>query len=310
MHALSIAPMIDWTNSPFRRFMRMLAPKALLYTEMQTTGAIAHNPSKALYFQKEELPLALQIGGSDIAALQGAAVAAMQQGFTELNLNCGCPSDKVLAGQFGACLMQKPQLVAKAVQAMKEAVSIPVTVKTRIGIDHEDSYAFFSDFVHAIVAAGCDKLIVHARKAWLSGLNPKQNRSIPPINYDYVYAIKEELPGLAVVINGNIKDCASVLSHLKKVDGVMLGRLACENPFALAGIHQALYPEEKPIDRNEVLDAYRHYVNTSHAQGVKLSLLFKPLLTFAHGLPGSKKWKQGLMMHDLAAFNAAVDAML
>ena len=191
---LSIAPMIDWSYTHFRVLMRLLAPQALLYTEMQTPNAIRHQPTRALQFHPKETPVALQLGGSEPKALTAAAKQAEDAGFSEINLNLGCPSSRVLAGNFGASLMRDPKQVASCITAIKQAVSIPVTAKTRIGIDQEDSYAFFESFVNTLVNAGCDKLIVHARKAWLSGLNPKQNRTIPPLHYDYVHRIKKTLP--------------------------------------------------------------------------------------------------------------------
>lgn len=292
---LAIAPMIDWTYTHFRVFMRMLAPQALLYTDMQTPGAIVNNPARALAFHAMEQPLALQLGGVDKQALVACAQIAEQQGFAEVNLNLGCPSDRVQAGRFGACLMAEPDHVADCIQAMKQAVSIPVTAKTRIGIDTLDSYDFFASFVHALVNAGCDKVIVHARKAWLHGLNPKQNRTIPPLHYDYVYKIKQELPSIPIVINGGINGLGDVQEHLKQVDGVMLGRLACQNPYAIATIHHALYPETPLSERSLVLENYINYALPMQENGVPLSLLLKPIFGLAHGLPGARMWKNKLM---------------
>lgn len=293
---LSIAPMIDWTYSHFRVLMRFLAPNALLYTEMQTTGAIRNNPKRALDFNSIEHPIALQIGGSDKNALLEAAKIAEQAGYDEINLNLGCPSDKVQAGQFGACLMKEPGRVAECIHAMRHGVTIPVTAKTRIGIDHEDSYEFFSSFIQQLVAAGTQKLIVHARKAWLNGLNPKQNRTIPPINYDYVYGIKNEFPELPVIINGNILTVPGIRNHLNQVDGVMLGRLACDNPYKITEIHQELYPEVKVLQRSQLFIKYRDYLLDQFSKGVPLSLLIKPIFNLAHGLPGARQWKKKLMM--------------
>jgi len=287
--------MIDWTHTHFRVFMRMLAPSALLYTDMQTPGAIFNNPSRALGFHPMENPLALQLGGSDKEALVKCAQIAEQQGFDEVNLNLGCPSDRVQAGRFGACLMAEPQQVTTCIRAMKQAVSIPVTAKTRIGIDHQDSYEFFAAFACQLVDAGCDKLIVHARKAWLHGLNPKQNRTIPPVHYDYVYKIKQALPGMPVVINGNINTIAEIQTHLHQVDGVMLGRLACQNPYAIAVIHHALQPQIPLVTRAVIAENYIIYAQSAHAQGVPMSLLIKPILNIAHGLPGARLWKEKLI---------------
>ncbi|WP_274519353.1 tRNA dihydrouridine(20/20a) synthase DusA [Legionella quateirensis] len=292
---LSIAPMIDWTYTHFRVLMRLLAPHALLYTEMQTTGAVVNNPERALFFSAMEHPIALQLGGSDKQALASCAVIAEQKGYDEINLNLGCPSDKVQAGRFGACLMNEPVQVAECIRAMKQAVTIPVTAKTRIGIDNQDSYAFFSDFAHGLIEAGCDKLIVHARKAWLNGLNPKQNRTIPPVNYEYVYRLKREIPHIPVVINGNILSISEISEHLHQVDGVMLGRLACDNPYRIAELHHALYPESLLIKRSQVLIHYLDYLFVERSKGVPLSVLIKPIFNLAHGLPGASQWKKKLM---------------
>lgn len=286
--------MIDWTYTHFRVFMRILAPHALLYTDMQTPGAIEHNPKRSLHFHPMETPLALQLGGSDRQALVAAAQLAEHQGYHEVNLNLGCPSDRVQAGRFGACLMAEPEHVADCIRAMKDSVAISVTAKTRIGIDNEDSYAFFSDFAHHLIEAGCDKLIVHARKAWLHGLNPKQNRTIPPVQYDYVYKIKQDLPTIPVVINGNITTIDEITTHLQHVDGVMLGRLACQNPYAIATIHHALYPDVPLLSRGELLRKYIAYIHSLEKR-VPMSLLLKPLFNMAHGLEGARHWKQLLM---------------
>lgn len=292
---LSIAPMIDWTYSHFRVLMRLLAPKALMYTEMQTSGAILNNPARALFHSPIEYPLALQLGGSDPETLISCARIAEDQGFAEVNLNLGCPSDRVQAGRFGACLMAEPERVADCLTAMKQAITIPVTAKTRIGIDHQDSYDFFAAFAHRLTQAGCDKLIVHARKAWLNGLNPRQNRSIPPVQYDYVYQLKREMPEMPVVINGNIGSVTEVQQHLQQVDGVMLGRLACDNPYQIAVIHHHLYPENPLPSRQQILSDYLQYASRQLEQGQPLSLLLKPLYNLMHAQPQAKKWKQCLL---------------
>ncbi len=291
---LAIAPMIDWTYVHFRVFMRLLAPHALLYTEMQTPGAIFNNPNKSLAYHPMEHPLALQLGGADKAALVKCAQIAEEKGFAEVNLNLGCPSDKVQAGRFGACLMAEPAHVADCLHAMKQAVSLPVTAKTRIGIDHQDSYEFFAEFVQQLVHAGCDKLIVHARKAWLHGLNPKQNRTIPPVHYDYVYRIKQDV-SVPVVVNGNIQSYTEIETHLQRVDGVMLGRLACQNPYAIAEIHHALFPNVPLQKRHMVLNQYIDYVHAIYTPGLSMSLLLKPLMNLAYGLPNAKLWKERLL---------------
>lgn len=303
---LAIAPMIDWTYSHFRVFMRFLAPNALLYTEMLTTGAIQNNPLRSLHFNIQEHPLAIQLGGSDPYALAQSAYSAEQVGYDEVNINLGCPSDKVQAGRFGACLMKEAGHVGACIRAMRGAVDIPITAKTRIGIDHQDSYAFFSEFIHHLVEAGAQKIIVHARKAWLKGLNPKQNRTIPPVNYDYVYRLKKEIPNIPIVINGNIVNVEEIKEHLIQVDGVMLGRLACDNPFQIAKIHQTLYPGTQLCTRAQVFDRYLEYLLDEYGKGVSLSVLLKPLFNLAFGLPGASQWKQKLMVllrtRDLSLF--------
>lgn len=292
---LAIAPMIDWTYSHFRVFMRILAPHALLYTEMQTIGAINNNPQRALHFHQQEHPLALQVGGSEPLGLAAAARLAQAKGYDEININLGCPSDKVKAGRFGACLMSEPERVVACIKAMRDAVSLPVTAKTRIGIDHQDSYQFFRDFVHQLVDAGSQKIIVHARKAWLNGLSPKQNRTIPPVNYDFVYKIKAELPNIPVIINGNITTQQEIAEHLNYVDGVMLGRLACDNPYQIATIHHELYPQSPIFTRSQIFARYLNYMLGEYDKGVALSLLIKPLFNMAFGLSGATQWKKKLM---------------
>ena len=290
---LSIAPMIDWSHTHFRVLMRMLAPNALIYTEMQTPQAIAHHPERCLYFSPQEHPLALQLGGADAPALLIAAQRAVDLGYAEINLNLGCPSDRVQSGQFGACLMQKPEQVAHIINTLKQNIRIPITAKTRIGIDHQDDYEFFSSFIHKLAEAGCDKIIVHARKAWLHGLSPKQNRTIPPLHYDYVYRIKNELSHLPFVINGNIKTIEEISDHLHHVDGVMLGRLACDNPYAIAKIHHSMYPQCPLPSRRSIARAYFSYLTTL-SPAIPLSVLLKPILNLSHGLPNAKIWKQHL----------------
>lgn len=293
---IAIAPMIDWTYTHFRVLMRILAPHALLYTEMQTTGAVEYNAARALENLPVEQPIALQLGGSDKVALARCAKQAEACGFSEINLNLGCPSDRVQAGQFGACLMASPKQVAECIEAMKKAVEIPVTAKVRIGIDDQDSYEHFASFAHTLIDAGCDKLVVHARKAWLNGLSPKQNRTIPPLHYDFVYRIKTELPQIPVVINGNIQTINEINNHLRFVDGVMLGRLACQNPYQIALIHHALYPEVPLISRQEALQRYLDYVVSVDNPRQSIGHFIKPILNLTHGLPGSKAWREQVAM--------------
>lgn len=306
--------MIDWTYSHFRVFMRILAPHALLYTEMQTTGAVQNNPRRSLPFNQQEHPLALQLGGSDPIALGLCAQLAEQEGYDEVNINLGCPSDKVKAGNFGACLMNEPAQVVACIKAMRAATRIPVTAKVRIGIDHQDSYEFFSAFVQQLVDAGSQKIIVHARKAWLNGLSPKQNRTVPPVNYDYVYRLKQEMPHIPVVINGNILNSPEINEHLHHVDGVMLGRLACDNPYQIADIHETLYPSIPKLTRSQAFTRYLDYLLNEHRKGVSLSLLIKPVFNLAFGLSGASQWKQKLMLilqtKDLSLFDALIEYLL
>ena len=286
--------MVDWTYNHFRVLMRLLAPHALLYTEMQHTAMVINNPQRALAFHPMESPLTLQLGGNEPKTLAACAIIAERAGFAEVNLNLGCPSDRVKAGQFGACLMAHSPLVMDCIAAMKDAVKIPVSAKIRIGIDQQDSYDFFADFAYGLVTAGCDKLIVHARKAWLNGLSPKQNRTIPPLHYDYVYRLKQSLPGIPIVINGNICTFEDVTTHLSRVNGVMIGRLAYEQPYRIAQLHHALYPEYALPTRRDILCAYLSYLQTSgylHSPTVSRSLILKPIYQLAHGLPEAKRWK-------------------
>lgn len=293
--SLAVAPMIDWTYSHYRVFLRYITPHALLYTEMQTTGAIKNNAANALYYRQIEHPLALQLGGYDSEVLAQCALEAERSGFKEINLNLGCPSDKVKAGHFGACLMKEPTVVAQCIRAMRSATSLPVSAKVRIGVDELDSYEFFSDFMHQLVESGVQKVIVHARKAWLNGLSPKQNRTIPKIDYDFVYKIKQELPRIPIVINGDIRKLNEILIHLKQVDGIMLGRLVCDNPYYLSYLDHALYPNSELTLRSTVFRTYWDYLHHQFTLGTSLSLLLKPLYNLVHGVAGTKLWKQMLM---------------
>lgn len=288
--------MIDWTYSHFRVLMRLMAPEALLYTEMHTTGAIHYKTTQILQHGFIEKPLALQLGGADKQALVTCAKIAEDYQFAEINLNLGCPSDKVQAGRFGACLMTEAEHVADCISAMKQAVSIPITAKTRLGIDDYDSYEFFSNFAYKLVEAGCDKLIIHARKAWLKGLSPKQNRTIPPLHYDFAYRLKETLPKIPVVINGNISTVEDIHQHMQWVDGVMIGRLVCNNPYQLTQLNHYFYPDHSIKSRSEIFHSYLNYILEKWEAGVSLSLLLKPVLNFAFGLPNAKQWKDYLLI--------------
>ncbi|WP_341502044.1 tRNA dihydrouridine(20/20a) synthase DusA [Gallaecimonas sp. GXIMD4217] len=291
----SVAPMLDWTDRHYRYFARLLSRHALLYTEMVTTGAIIHGKADYLAFDEAEHPLALQLGGSHPGELAHCARLAEERGYDEVNINVGCPSDRVQNGRFGACLMGEPELVAQSVAAMGEAVAIPVTVKTRIGIDELDSYDFLCDFVDKVSAGGCDTFIIHARKAWLQGLSPKENREIPPLDYERVYRLKQDFPHLHIGINGGIKTVAEMQQHLAHVDSVMVGREAYQNPYLLAEIDQALYDaEHAPVSRFEVVRQMLPYVERQMSQGARLNHISRHILGLFNGMPGGRKWRRYL----------------
>ncbi len=295
---LSVAPMMDWTDRHCRYFHRLLAPSALLYTEMVTTGAILHGDrDRLLEFNVAEQPLALQLGGSDPAELAQCARIAAARGYAEINLNVGCPSDRVQKGRFGACLMRQPGLVRDGVAAMLDAVEIPVTVKTRLGVDELDSYAYFSDFIHCVAASGCRIFAVHARKAWLSGLSPRENRDVPALRYDWVYRLKRENPQLTLVLNGGVTTVAQVLEHLASVDGVMLGRAAYHNPWMLSACEQALSGVAGVPDRAGAVHAMTRYARLQMEQGVAVKHISRHLLGLFQGLPGARTWRRFLTEH-------------
>lgn len=291
----SVAPMLDWTDRHYRVFARQLSRHALLYTEMVTTGAIIHGKGDYLAFSAEEQPLALQLGGSDPTQMAHCTKLAEQRGFDEVNINVGCPSDRVQNGRFGACLMSEPDLVADCVKAMRDAVSIPVTVKTRIGIDEQDSYAFLCDFVAEVSAAGCDTFIVHARKAWLSGLSPKENREIPPLDYPRVYQLKKDFSHLHIGINGGIKTLEQMQQHLQQLDSVMVGREAYQNPYLLADVDAAFYGSalHQP-SRRAVVEAMLPYIERELAAGARLNHITRHMLGLFNGQTGGRRWRRYL----------------
>ena len=288
--------MMDWTDRHCRVFHRLLSRRALLYTEMVTTGALLHgNAARHLDFDPSEHPVALQLGGSDPVALAAAAKMGEDRGYDEINLNVGCPSDRVQNGAFGACLMATPDVVAEGVAAMCSAVRIPVTVKHRIGIDDLESYEELHHFISTVAAAGCETFIVHARKAILKGLSPKQNREIPPLRYDVVQRLKEDFPELTVVLNGGVKTLNDTQTHLSWADGVMIGRGAYQHPYLLAGVDSQIFGEDRlPPTRREVLDAYLPYAEEMLSQGVYLSHLTRHILGLFSGQPGARHWKRTL----------------
>lgn len=288
--------MLDWTDRHCRYFHRLLSQNAVLYTEMVTTGAILHgDQQRHLAFHEQEHPVALQLGGSNPQELAECAKIATAYGYDEINLNVGCPSDRVQNGRFGACLMATPALVAECLQAMQSATDIPVTIKHRIGIDDQESYAQLEDFVGEIAATGCNTFIVHARKAILSGLSPKQNREIPPLHYDYVYQLKQTFPQLEIIINGGIKSLEECQQHLQKVDGVMMGREAYQNPYMLAQVDQVIYGDEKPlISRQEVIEKLYDYCQIKLQQGDQLNWISRHILGLYQGERGAKRFRRYL----------------
>lgn len=291
-----IAPMMDWTDRHCRYFLRLISKNSLLYTEMVTSDAILHGDQKRfLHFNEAEHPIALQLGGSDPNKLAQCAKLAEAQGYDEINLNVGCPSDRVQSGFFGACLMAKPQLVAECIRAMQDVVNIPVTVKTRIGIDDKDSYEELVHFVETIANAGCNTFIIHARKAWLEGLSPKQNRDIPPLRYDVVERLKQDFPALEIIINGGITTLDIIHQQLKLVDGVMIGREAYKHPYFIAEFDRLFFDsEEKVKTRHEIIHEYLPYVDEQLQQGVPLQAMTRHILGLFHGEPGAKVWRRYL----------------
>jgi len=299
---ISVAPMMDWTDRHCRLFHRQITRHTWLYTEMVTTGALLYGDvARHLDFNQEEHPVALQLGGSEPADLAKAAKLGEQWGYDEINLNCGCPSERVQRGAFGACLMAEPALVADCVKAMRDAVAVDVTVKHRIGINDVESYEFVRDFVGAIADAGCDTFIVHARNAILKGLSPKENREIPPLKYDYAYRLKRDFPGLEIIINGGVKTAAEIDTHLAHVDGVMLGREAYHNPFLMAGFDARYYgglDDGIQATREQVIEAMMAYASAQlalHAvKGLRLNSITRHMLGLMAGLPGARAFRQVL----------------
>jgi tRNA-dihydrouridine synthase A len=289
-----VAPMMDWTDRHCRYFHRLLSPRARLYTEMVTSAALVRGRQlRLLEHSQQEHPVALQLGGSDPHELAQAARFAAEAGYDEINLNVGCPSDRVQSGRFGACLMREPALVGDCVKAMRDAVAVPVTVKCRIGVDDQDDYAGLQHFTETMLEAGVEVLAVHARKAWLQGLSPKENREIPPLDYERVYRLKREFPQLVVVINGGITTVAEVQAHLAQLDGVMLGRAAYHDPYLLAQIEAALYGEPLP-QRDEVLRHLQPYVEAELARGTALKHISRHLLGLYQGEPGARAFRRTL----------------
>jgi tRNA-dihydrouridine synthase A len=310
---LAVAPMMERTDRHCRYFLRLLAPHTWLYTEMVTSAALRHGDGdRLLAFSCAEHPVALQLGGSDSRELAAAAVLGAAAGYDEINLNVGCPSDRVQAGCFGAALMREPERVAACVRAMREAVGIPVTVKTRLGVDHLDSYEFLCDFVGHIADAGCETVIVHARKAWLKGLSPKQNREVPPLDYGRVRRLKRDFPGLEILLNGGLADEETALAELAHVDGIMLGRAAYSDPHLLARLDAAIFGSTAPRGRREALEAFVPYLEGEIARGTPLKSMTRHLMGLFAGMPGGRRWRRrlGELSNDRAGAGAAVASLV
>ena len=307
---ISVAPMLDWTDRHCRYFHRLLSQHALLYTEMVTTGALLHGDvARHLGFNPQEHPVALQLGGSEPNDLARCARLGEQWGYSEINLNCGCPSERVQRGAFGACLMREPQLVADCVRAMVDATTVAVTVKHRIGIDQLESYDFVRDFVGQVSQAGCQTFIVHARNAWLKGLSPKENREVPPLRYDWAYRLKRDFPALTIVLNGGITSTEQVHTHLQQLDGVMLGREAYHRPWWLSEWDQAFFPNHattKPAITREGVEEQMVAYMLAQAQSQQTSWpsIARHMLGLRHGLPGARRWRQVWSDHALKTLPA------
>lgn len=290
----SVAPMMEWTDRHDRFFLRLISKNALLYTEMVTAPAIIHGQRDYLLgFDEAERPVAVQLGGSDPKELTEAARIAEGYGYDEINLNVGCPSDRVQSGRFGACLMKEPDLVAECVAAMAAAVNVPVTVKCRIGVDEQDPREALPTLIDKVSAAGCRTIIIHARKAWLEGLSPKENRTIPPLDYDLVYEMKRTYPDLEICINGGITSLDETEAHLAHVDGVMMGRMAYERPYVLAEVDRRFFGSSGPVrTRHEVIEAFLPYMETQLEKGVTLHAMTRHILGLFQGVPGARAWRR------------------
>jgi len=289
-----VAPMLDLTDRHARYFLRLISHHAWLYTEMVTTGALLHGDHhRHLAYNREEHPLALQLGGSDPSDMARCARMAEDYGYDEVNINVGCPSDRVRNGQFGACLMASPELVAQCVDAMRASASIPVSIKTRIGIDDQDEYEALQDFVQVNKEAGCEIFIIHARKAWLKGLSPKENREVPPLNYERVYQLKKDFPELEIIINGGLTDLDMAQQQLDFVDGVMLGRAAYHQPWLLSEVDRRFYGDAHPVpSRRDIVEQMIPYIEQVLQEGGQLKFITRHMLGLFHGMPGARHWRR------------------
>jgi tRNA-dihydrouridine synthase A len=302
--------MMDWTDRHCRYFMRLLTPSAFLYTEMVTAAAIVHGDSaELLKYDESEHPIALQLGGSDVAWMTKAAIAAADVGYDEININVGCPSDRVQSGQFGACLMANPKIVAECLSSMQKEVDVPVTIKMRIGIDDKDSYAFLTSFVEPLIDAGCHRFVVHARIAILDGLSPKDNRTVPPLNYERVYQLKRDHPELEIILNGGVQALDQVDELLAQVDGVMIGRQAYHHPYFLAELEQHLDSNYTLPDRRLIVEQMISYIEQQLAEGEKLGRITRHMLGLFAGQPGARAWRRYLSENSYSD-GAGVDVVL
>lgn len=293
---IAIAPMMDWTDRHCRMFLRLIAPHVHLYTEMVTTGALLHGDrDRHLRFSPAEQPLALQLGGADPVAMAACARIGADYGYDEININCGCPSDRVQNGNFGACLMGEPATVARCIEAMGAATTIPITVKCRIGIDDCDDFSFLNRFIKDVSEAGCQKLIIHARKAWLNGLSPKENREVPPLRYDIAAQIKDEHQHLEIIVNGGIKTVADTQEHLQNFDGVMIGREAYQNPYSLTDIEREIFGNKSVLPRDMVARAMIPYIaEQERLYGTPAKSITRHMLGLYNGLRGARSWRRVL----------------
>ncbi len=307
---IAVAPMIDWTDRHCRYFFRLFSPNVMLYTEMITAPAIIHGDRDYLLgYDPSEHPLALQIGGSDPVMLAACAKIAEDYGYDQINFNVGCPSDRVQSGKFGACLMKEPNLVADCIAAMRKSVKIPVTLKTRLGVDDYDSYEFLHDFVCKVAATGCDTFIIHARKAWLNGLSPKENREIPPLRYEAVYQLKQDFPTLKIILNGGIKTVSEVKQQLDSVDGVMIGREIYYRPFFLAEIEREFFSNyDNILTPDSILESLLPYIEKQLAKGTRLSHLTRHIMGLYQGVPGVRTWRRYLSEH-AHRFDAGIEVV-
>lgn len=295
-HRVCVAPMMDYTDRHFRYFIRLMSRHTRLYTEMLTTGALLRGDAQRfLEFDAREHPLALQLGGSEPQELAACAHLASDHGYDEVNLNVGCPSDRVQAARFGACLMKEPERVGECVAAMRAASPVPVTVKTRLGVDELDSYELLFGFVRTVAAAGCEVFIIHARKAWLRGLSPKENREVPPLRYDVAQRLKRDFPALRIVVNGGIQTLTAMQQHLTAFDGVMIGREAVANPYLFADVDRRFFDAAAPVlSRAQVLRDWLPHVQSELARGVPLARMLRHALGLFQGCPGARRWRRQL----------------